>query len=217
MAGLWSNTSQIKELFKQHTSKVEVCLSVFIEGVIEYIQTGNKKRLTVVADDIHNLESEADKIRRKVVHLLIDDGYLLPNTRRDFLTLLEDIDKVADYSEAVVDYISLQDFNISSHDKNRIIEMLNITKKQYKLLAEAVTMLFDDIDEAFKLVVDVDKLESEVDKLERDLITRFTSRENIETAVKLLYRDFIIMLANISDKIEDAGDQIEIIVAVRGI
>ncbi|WP_108142998.1 DUF47 family protein [Halanaerobium saccharolyticum] len=71
------------------------------------------------------------------------------------------------------------------------------------------------MDESFKLVAEIDNLESEVDIIERLLISRLSKRDDLDYGLKILYRDFITMIANISDKIEDAGDEIEIIIALR--
>ena len=169
-----------------------------------------------LSEQVHSLETEADNIRREIIHLLIGKSFLLPNTRRDFLSLLEYIDKVADYSEAITDYIFLQDMDISSIGKSKLEEIFIITEKQFKLLQRAVGFLFKDINRAFELVLEIDQLESEVDVIERLLISRLTKeRPDLDLCTKILYRDFINMVANISDKIEDAGDEIEIIIAMR--
>ncbi|PTV92444.1 uncharacterized protein DUF47 [Halanaerobium saccharolyticum] len=64
-------------------------------------------------------------------------------------------------------------------------------------------------------MAEIDNLESEVDIIERLLISRLSKRDDLDYGLKILYRDFITMIANISDKIEDAGDEIEIIIALR--
>lgn len=216
MPSIWSDTNKVEELFLKHTDKVKECLDVFFDLVKMYIEQGKSKQVLELSEQVHSLETEADDIRREIIHLLIGKSFLLPNTRRDFLSLLEYIDKVADYSEAITDYIFLQDMDISSIGKSKLEEIFIITEKQFKLLQRAVGFLFKDINRAFELVLEIDQLESEVDVIERLLISRLTKeRPDLDLCTKILYRDFINMVANISDKIEDAGDEIEIIIAMR--
>lgn len=216
MPSIWSGTNKVEELFLKHTDKVKECLDVFFDLIKMYIEQGKSKQVLELSEQVHSLETEADNIRREIIHLLIGKSFLLPNTRRDFLSLLEYIDKVADYSEAITDYIFLQDMDISSIGKSKLEEIFNITEKQFKLLQRAVGFLFKDINRAFELVLEIDQLESEVDVIERLLISRLTKeRPDLDLCTKILYRDFINMVANISDKIEDAGDEIEIIIAMR--
>ncbi len=216
MPSIWSDTNKVEELFLKHTDKVKECLDVFFDLIKMYIEQGKSKQVLGLSEQVHSLETEADDIRREIIHLLIGKSFLLPNTRRDFLSLLEYIDKVADYSEAITDYIFLQDMDISSIGKSKLEEIFIITEKQFKLLQRAVGFLFKDINRAFELVLEIDQLESEVDVIERLLISRLTKeRPDLDLCTKILYRDFINMVANISDKIEDAGDEIEIIIALR--
>ncbi|MFW5998796.1 MAG: DUF47 domain-containing protein [Halanaerobiaceae bacterium] len=212
----WKDNNKVQDLYFKHLEKVDECLAVFTETIKLYINNGETEEVNSMAIKVHKLETEADTTRREIIHLLIEKSYLLPNTRKDFLSLLEDIDKVADFSEAVLDYILLQDMDITNIGKQKIEELLELTKKQFDLLKKAVKYLFEDIEKAFSLVIEIDKLESDVDNIERNLISRLSKqRDDLDLSLKILYRDFITMVANISDMIEDAGDEIEIIIALR--
>lgn len=213
---LWKNNDNVEELFLKHISKVKECLGVFTETIELYIENGETEEVKVKTIKVHKLESEADNIRREIIHLLIEKSYLLPHTRRDFLELLEKIDKVADYAEAVLDYIFLQAMDITEIGQQKLTEILDLTNNQFDLLTDAVKNLFEDMDQAIPLVIEIDKIESKIDDLERALISRLSrERDDLEICVKILYRDFLNMLANISDMIEDASDEIEIIIAMR--
>lgn len=215
MPGLWADTHKIEKLYLEHSSKVKECLFSFKKTIELFIEEGETEEVKRLTQQVHDLETDADTIRRKIIHSMIKEGFLLPNTRRDFLTLLEYIDKVADYSEGALDYVILQSMDITEISKDKLKELLELTIKQYDLLEKAVELLFKNIDESFKLVAEIDNLESEVDIIERLLISRLSKRDDLDYGLKILYRDFITMIANISDKIEDAGDEIEIIVALR--
>ncbi len=215
MAGFWGDTDKIINLFERHSNKVELCLEKFSKTIELYIEKGGTSEVKELSNNVHSLETEADTIRREIIQLLIKEKYLLPNTRRDFLNLLEYLDKVADYAEATLDYVILQAMDISDIGKNYIKEILKITINQFNFLKKAVNLLFEDIDEAYNYVTQIEKLESKVDEIERELISRLSKRDELSYGLKGLYRDFVTMIANISDVIEDAGDEIELIVAMR--
>ncbi len=110
----------------------------------------------------------------------------------------------------------LQDMDITEIGLQKLTDILDLTNKQFALLTKAVKSLFENMDQTFQLVIEIDKIESEIDNLERALISRLSrERDDLDLCMKILYRDFLNMLANISDKIEDAGDEIEIIIAMR--
>lgn len=217
MVGFWGDTDKIVELFEEHENTVESCLEKFIKTIELYIDEGGSQKVKSISKEVHSLETEADIIRRKIIKLLIKEKYLLPNTRRDFLNLLEYLDKVADYAEAALDYVILQDMDISDIGKNYLSDVLDMTLKQYKLLKKAVKLLFENIDDAYDYVTEIEEIESQIDDIERILISRISKRDELSYGLKSLYRDFVTMIANISDVIEDAGDEIELIIAMRKI
>lgn len=217
MVGFWGDTNKIVDLFEEHEETVESCLDKFVKTIELYIDEGGSKKVKILSKEVHTLETEADKIRRKIIKLLIKEKYLLPNTRRDFLNLLEYIDKVADYAEAALDYVILQDMDISDIGKKYLIDVLKMTVEQYKLLKKAVKLLFENIDDAYEFVAEIEEIESQIDDIERILISRISKRDELSYGLKSLYRDFVTMIANISDIIEDAGDEIELIIAMRKI
>ena len=215
MAGFWGDTKKIVNLFEEHSDKVGLCLDRFVDTIKLYVEEGTTAEVKELSENVHSLETEADSIRRDIIHLLIKEKYLLPNTRRDFLNLLEYLDKVADYAEAALDYVVLQAMDISEIGQDYLSQILELTVKQYNLLKEAISFLFDDIDKAYNYVTEIEEIESKIDTIERELISRLTQRDELSYGLKGLYRDFITMIANISDVTEDAGDEIELIIAMR--
>ena len=215
MSSFWGDTEKIVDLYKDHYHKVESCLNEFVEVIKLYVEEGETKKVEEISQNVHELETEADGIRREIIRLLVKERFLLPNTRRDFLNLLEELDKVADYAEAALDYVILQSMDVSEIGKDKLYQILDLTLKQYKLLENAVDYLFKDMNEAYDVVTEIEQIESDIDDIERLLISRVSNRDDLDFGLKTLYRDFVTMIANISDVIEDTGDEIELIIAMR--
>ncbi len=215
MKDLLGDSEQLIELYNEHSHTVRSCLKSYVKAMKLYIAQGYTEEVSAMRDEVQKLETEADEVRRKIVRLLIEKRFLIPNTRRDFLNLLKFTDKVADYSESSLDYVVLQSMDITEVGQQKLLEILEITERQFEMLEKAIGYVFDDNQRAFELVNEIGSLESQIDNLERELIDRLSRREDLSFGLKSLYRDFLTMMANISDIIEDAADEIELIIALK--
>ncbi len=215
MEDLMGEEQELIELYQQHSHLVRDCLNAFVQAMKLYIDKGLDEETRNFIDEVNSLESKADEVRRDIIRLLIDKRYLLSNTRRDFLTLLEYTDKVADFSESTLDYIVLESMDISEMGENQLNKIVDITMEMFEELEGAIDYVFKDHQKAIDRVEEIEKKESEIDSLEKNLIQRLSKRDDLTPGQKGLYKDFLIMLSDLSDIIEDAGDEIEVIVALR--
>lgn len=215
MEDLMGEERELIDLYREHTQLVRDCLESFCEAFESFLEEGMTADTRELIEGVNESESEADRVRREIIKLLIEKRFLLSNTRRDFLTLLEYTDKVADYSESTLDYLMLESVEISGEDRKDLINIMKITADMFEYLQEAVDLVFRDYELALERVAEIEKMESDIDTLEKKLIERFSNRENLKPGEKALYRDILIMITDLSDIIEDAGDEIEVIVALR--
>ena len=215
MEDLMGEEKELIELYQKHTHLVRECLNSFVKAMKMYIKKGLTEETKRFIDEVNSLESEADEVRRDIIRLLIDKRFLLSNTRRDFLTLLEYTDKVADFSESTLDYIVLESMDLSEVGENKLEEIVDITLEMFDHLEVAVDLVFRDYQKAIDKVEEIEKMESDIDSLEKHLIQRLSDRDDLTHGQKGLYKDFLMMLSDLSDIIEDAGDEIEVIVALR--
>ena len=194
-------------LFNEHLNTVGECLAKFKEMTINYLN--NNPLHEENALDVHKLESKADTIRRNI-EKEIHGGAFLPFLREDYIEIAERIDKIADKAEAVVDFYMLVRPQIpdSLHDAikeltDRTIVGLPHLKNMFDLLDVDMTKV---VDEAVKVNI----IESEVDQLERELIKNVFNLD-IDLALKIILRELIRNIADISDLIQNASDRIEIL------
>ncbi len=214
MSLFWGKFAEIEELFASLTDSVEKCLFAASDAIIEYIKNGENEKVKKLSQTAHSAESEADEHRRKIISKLLQ-GSLMPNTRADLMNLIEDIDDIADTAEDVLDSTFFISLDLSDLNEKKINEMLIKIKKQYQTLKKAVSLIFTDMHQALASAGQLEYIESEVDDIEEKIIRKISQREDIELAQKLAYRDTVTKIASLTDIIENAGDKIEIIVAVR--
>lgn len=206
---------EAKDLIYQHFDAVQ--------GTIEYLN----KMLGTIFDDkdhnakecslnIHKKEHEADVLRRNILQI-VEKGAFLPTMRGELLSFVERVDDIADKVESVGDYYVLYSPLISEEEYNKLVEIGNITLEAFTKLVTAYKILFTNFDEALVYCQEIEKLEENVDKIEWDLKTALFKRTDEELAMKILKKDFINSLCDISDRIENSSDILEIMVVKRKI
>ena len=214
MSVFWGKFEEIEDLFENLTESVEECLFNTLDLIVEYIENGENEKVKELSKVVHEAESNADEYRREIINKLLQ-GSLMPNTREDLMKLIENIDDIADNAEEVMDSTLFISLDLSQLNQKQVEEMISQIKKQYKTLKKAVSYLFQDMHQALAQTAQLENIESIVDDIEEKIIRKISSRNNLELAQKLAYRDTIMKISDLADTIENAGDVIEIIVAIR--
>ena len=129
------------------------------------------------------------------------------------MQIIEKIDKIADKSEKVYDDILIYRFD-QNLDGNIIRNILMFTDKAFEKMEKSLFLLFKDYQQAFEIAHSIELEEESVDVLKKQFIDEIKGLD-MELAKKIYYRDFINNISDISDIIEDIGDEIEKITAKR--
>lgn len=204
---------EVSELFVEFTQSVGECLGHALLAVEEYIRNGENGTVKDLALKTHQEESRADKYRRDIVDRLVR-GAFMPATRKDLMNLVENIDNVADQAEELLDDILFIGEDISFFDKEGIRSMSGLLQKQFDILDESVQLLFKDMFQAALKTSTLQKIEAEVDKKEEEIMKKIRAEQK-NLAVKMFSQKTVKAISDIADVIENAGDDISIIAAVK--
>ncbi len=210
----WGGLKQIEELIHQFSDAVGDCLTCSFEALQLYLKEGETSQVVSACETSHKMESAADKIRREIIDLLLS-GSMLPNARADMMNLLECMDNIADDAEDLVDFLILPHLEMEKLNQVLLGQMLEKITEQYNVLKEAVKALFEDSSLLLQLTRELEEIDSDVDKMEKQLIHELADIKSFTLSEKVIYRDFVKRIADISNTIENAGDQLEVVVAVR--
>ena len=213
MKTLGKDLKKIQSIIINYLDKVIETYENFKETLNYYFENGIENKTEEKFEKIGVLENEADTIRREIIKKILEGG-LLPSTSENFLKIIEMTDKIANRSEKVIDKILLEKIDEEILNTDTCREILNLTKIQLSNLKDAFLNIFVDFDKAFDLAKSLEKEEAEIDTLEKNYIKELMKKD-VELSKKVYYRDFINMIANISDIIEDVGDEIAKITAIR--
>lgn len=207
---LFKKEKKVIELIIKHLEKVEECINNSIKTIEFYIED-NVSEAKAWARKTRSNESEADVIRYEIRDKLYLGAYL-PLLREDVYKLVESIDKVGNAAEACSDFFLNQRPLIPDEMKPRFREVSTESLGIISSLKLAVLCYLKG-DCKLETVRDhtreVGLQESRVDKLEWDLTKQIFISE-IDFAHKTHLKHCLNGIVEVSDRAEDAGDQLEL-------
>jgi predicted phosphate transport protein (TIGR00153 family) len=208
---IFKKEKEVIELIIKYLDEVEACVLTALKGVQVYLQN-NIKEAKALARETSDLETKADSIRYDIRDRLYSGAYL-PLLREDIYHMVESIDKVANAGEACCNFFLNQRPEIpdSLHS-----QFLTVAKESLGIvgpLKEAVLCFLRGectAETVRQYAKDVGMKEAEVDKMEWDLTeTIFTS--SLDYSHRMHLRLCLDTIVEVSDRAEDAADQLELV------
>jgi len=213
----YKKEKQVNELILKHLEEVDKCLNTALKTVEEYLSS-NVEKAKSLAINVDEIESETDYIRHEIVGRLYSGAYL-PSLRSDILHLVEHLDKIADGSEACCDFFLDQRPEIPKEMRSNFLKIMERSISTFVPLKEAIDSFFMDkfdIETIRKKTEEVGVIESSVDKEEWD-ITRDIFKGELDYGHKIHLKLCLESIVEISDRAEDAADELEIIIIKGGL
>ena len=200
---------EVTKLILKHYEKVLECLKSFKEAMYDYL--GDKKGYRDISYQTHIKEHEADEIRRKI-QIKINEGAFLPFYRSDFVELVEMIDKIASRAKGVTQELCIENPVITEkiHDNIRLLSDISI--ECFTAFRNVINNLLLDKDLVADGAAKVSKFEQEADSLEWKTLKEIFSDQKLDLAQKLMLKNFVVNLSEISDMIENTADRCMLIV-----
>lgn len=207
---LFKKEKQVIESILKHLDLVEETLKTGIR-TIEFYLEGNISEAKVLARKVRSTESEADIVRYDTRDRLYSGAYL-PLLREDIYKLIESIDKVANAGEACCDFFLNQRPIIPEEMKPHFLAVVRESLGIIDNLKLAVLCYFKGeckIETVREHTKEIGLQESRVDKLEWDM-TKEIYTSSIDFAHQQHLRLCLESIVEVSDRAEDAGDQLEL-------
>jgi len=167
-------------------------------------------------DRISELENRADEEHRRLVRLICT-GSFFGGIREDLLSLLENIDNIADaakhsamifheteLSKTVIDYFFQED----------VISFVSTCVYAAQQLKEAIKALEKSKEEVLELTEIIDQKETEADDIHHLIVQHLYKNEiNAKSLDIVLLKDFLTIADDIADNSENGSDVLQILVA----
>ena len=214
---MFKKNSNVHEMIVEQIKDVETCLTKF-ESFLQAATTHGTPHQTLASlcQGVMAAENIADVSLRAMIDSLNEGGYL-PSTREDLISIATSCDKIANKCETISKKIVLQRFTCPTDYEGDFNEILAITKEQFKLLEDSISLMFSNLRSLQQDPAMLDKiraLESKVDVIEDKLDESIFSTD-MELALKVQTSHFVELLCDISDIIEDIADKLQIMLIAR--
>ena len=212
--GLWKAESEVNDMIEDHVNLVVETLEKFQESMNLWVEEGNLKQANALALETHNLEGDADDLRRDIEMKLLN-GALMARSRRPLLDIIERTDKLANAAEACLDFTLLQKIEIPEKLEPTTLEIVELSVDIVNHVQEGLKVLFGGNGKVLQYTEAIEEVEGEIDALERDFVQDLFNMDELELAEKILLRQYLEALVEISDRAEDLSDEMEILTATR--
>lgn len=212
---MWFKNRQrkIEAQLAEYRKNVALCMDHLRKAFKDFFATGDIEQLRADFGEMHRAESMADDMRRDIEVVMYSEA-LFPESRGDILGLLETADRVPNQAESSVRMLLNQHVKIPEAFHSTMLQLVEVSHRCVRMMLDGMAKVFSDFANAAVFAGKVDELESEADNLEVILIEQVFSSD-MDGFDKLLLRDLIKHIAQISDRAENVGDRIRIIVAKR--
>ncbi|MHC1605048.1 MAG: TIGR00153 family protein [Candidatus Methanofastidiosia archaeon] len=205
----------------KHANTINSCSNSLRKAVQCYFD-GDFKNFEKYKKDVILQESNADNIKRNIRNHLPRNIYM-PVDKRIFLLLLTQQDKILDYAEDVVQWLSMRE---KKYDKeiagdfnklmDKVSESISFFEKAIFNLPEVVEASFTDEErnETKKYIKKVSLAEYESDVLEMKLTKKIFSMEDKLSPLDIYHLTRTVhLLGEISNHAENASDKIRTLLA----
>ena len=209
--------SDVHAMITEQIKDVEKCLVCF-ESFLRAVTTPETVPATLrsLLEGVKSAENEADVSLRAMIDSLSGGAYL-PSTREDLIAIATSCDKIANKCESVAKIIVLHKFICPEEYAEKFNEIFDITKQQFELLEESISLLFSKLNVLTNDPAILDRiraLESMVDAIE-DALNDEIYESDMALAEKMQISGVVDQLCDISDIIEDIADKIQIMLIAR--
>jgi len=206
----------LKDIFTEYVVNLRECIKWFEDFFFAYSKGICGEDLEGLEREVRHAESKCDDKRREIQKLLTT-GAFMPDFRSDIFKLIERADSVPNKAEDIVVFVSIACIPIPPEFSDLFRELLDMTVRCSRDLADAVELVLEDLHAAMEKAKIVEDAESEIDKIERRLYKNIFHHMDPELTPgkKLLLKRFVEGVATISDKAEDASDHIELMAIKR--
>ncbi len=202
----------IREKVSTYADSAKEGLNTFEAGMRFYCENG----LTGMGEwmiRVHERESACDQICRDI-ELDLFEKSLLPETREDLMNLLEYLDKIVNCAESAMRKICVQHVQLPNGFCKPLEEIVRMSVKAGSLAMDMAIETLEKSHNIREFDREIDSLESKVDAIEQQAISDLFDTD-LELAEKLMIREIIETMANISDIAEEVSGRLMIFSAKR--
>lgn len=213
---LFNKNQKLMNRFEEYLKVNLETIDEFIEAMNYVMNKGIDEHFEVLARQTHTKESNADDIRRKIEHEMYAKS-LLPESRQDLLEIIEQLDRLPNQAESILNMFLTQHTPLVDSIKAEMKELVDISKETAAYTIDATRDCFHNTEKMKELSRLIDNNESVGDRLERKMIKTIFAAKKLDTGDKLVQKEFILEVGQICDLCERIKDKLVITSIKRNI
>lgn len=209
MSFLFRKQSQIESLIYSYLDSLRMTQTRFSEALGLCLEHNTDGTFTFLTEQTHKFESKADDIREEITTLMYGKA-LLPESRGDIMSLLEEVDVIPRVFERVLYMIKMQKLSIPDSIVPDIEKLVSVSLASFELTLKQIENLLKRHPQIRALVATIDYNESECDHIQRRIIT-WVFDSDLDPFLKMQLKELISCIGEISDQADRVSKRVNII------
>lgn len=206
---LFKKQRMVEKLIRDYIENLRMTQECFNEALTICLDEEYSGDFDFMTEQTHKFESKADDIREEIKSLMYSKA-LLPESRGDIMGLLETIDVIPGIFELLLNMIRTEKIRIPDFITPDVKELVGVSLASCDLMFRQIEALFSRGEGVRTLVSTIDHNESHCDHIERRIIDHLFSSE-LEPFQKILIKEWIVTLGDITDQVDRVSKRANII------
>jgi len=205
---LFRRTKELEFEIDGFLTKLSEAAILFKLAVKAYLRSGHCDEFIKKLDEVRQLESDADNLRRRIKTELYTQT-LIPESRGDVLGLIETLDDLLNFFQDTLKAFSTENPEILEQFRPGFKQLTNMVVSAVDSLVLAARAFFHSPNAVNDHNHKVLLYEKEADKIS-DNLKQAIFDSDLDLAHKIHLRDFVTHIDNVADWAEDVSDRLEI-------
>ena len=199
---------QLERLIYDYIENLGSIQSQFVKAMDLCLEKGVCDEFCFLIEQTHKFESKADDLRDEINELMYSRA-LIPESREDFMSLLESMDRIPGTLEVILNIISTQKIIIPDFIRQDIRELIRLSMESCDLMARQVDVMLRKEEGVRSLLSSIDQNESHCDHIERRIIIKIFDAD-IDPFLKLQLKEMALAMGEISDEADRVSKRVNI-------
>ncbi|MEE8515806.1 MAG: DUF47 family protein [Alphaproteobacteria bacterium] len=212
---LFQRTHEVEKELDEFLDKLSQSALVFKQALHAYLRDGATQDFEIKKDQVSELESRADNLRRSVERALYAQT-LIPDARGDVLGLIENLDFILNKIEGVLWHFSIETPEIPEEFREDFTDLTDQVVSSVEAIVLSARAFFRNIETIGDHMHKVMFFEKEADVVSTKL-KRAIFATDLPLSNKAHLRDFVELIDDIADHAEDVADRLAIYAIKRTI
>ena len=204
-------------MLKNHQKELIASINTFLDNILKInnlfkslLQKYFEQKfdeVEKVTNEISDLESECDAIRRHVERKIYQET-LIPEIRGDVLGMLENLDKIPGQIQANAHSFNTEKPKVDPDLNKNFLKLCDYASECISLLIEGSRNFFIDKKITIEKCLEVAKVESRADKISTELKKNIFLNQNNGLATKVHLKYFVEIMDEVANLSEDVADRL---------